>query len=191
VSQANANTPGRPSNWRARRGWRCRLTAHCDLARDSGHDLPELPRFPFHAVAQNQRQHAGLARDLRCGLQRQLRRCDQNGRGVGEPRRARLWRLVLAALEMINYGFTGRNRRLEGQDISPVSQLFVEYARKVAKPPAKTELNVSSCEGFRMPAADGGAARMGGRRRKTYVATLKTYRQLDNLAIPVSKRKHI
>jgi hypothetical protein len=32
---------------------------------------------------------------------------------------------------------TGRNRRLEGQDISPVSQLFVEYARKAAKPPAK------------------------------------------------------
>ena len=37
---------------------------------------------------------------------------------------------------------TGRNRRREGQDIGPVSQLFVEYARKVAKP-CQTELNVS------------------------------------------------
>jgi hypothetical protein len=32
---------------------------------------------------------------------------------------------------------SGRNVVVKGKTISPVSEFFVEYARKVAKPPAK------------------------------------------------------
>lgn len=55
-----------------------------------------------------------------------------------------LWQ---ALHEMIAKGFslrnpgdiasTGRNVVVKGRTISPVSKFFVEYARKVAKPPAK------------------------------------------------------
>ena len=80
------------------------MAMHGDGSGDAGHDLADLAGFALQRVAQDQRCHTGLARDLGGGLQRELRGGDHDVWSPAKPGIAGLRRLFLGALQMLQHG---------------------------------------------------------------------------------------